>query len=197
MPVATELRGRRLVIGDAGDGIGRSIAAVAVAAGARVLLVCRDGDAAASLSRELGDDALPLEADLGTEDGVDTVVMSVAITLGSADGVVLVRDPAPAGPALELADEEWLACLGPLVTKPVRLLRGLAPQLTPGSTAVLLAPGGAPATGAAAVVHGLLASLAAVLTAELAPSSVGVRLLDGTPVEALEALASDATRAGG
>ncbi len=191
-----ELQGRRFVIGDAGAGIGRSIAAAAVAAGARVLLVCRDGDAAASAAGELGDGALPLEADLGTEDGVDTVVMSVAITLGSADGVVLVGDPAPAGPALELEDEEWLACLGPLVTMPVRLLRGLAPQLTPGSTAVLVAPGGAPSTGAAAVVHGVLASLAAVLTAELEPSSVSVSLLDGTPAEALDVLAAGASRTG-
>jgi NAD(P)-dependent dehydrogenase (short-subunit alcohol dehydrogenase family) len=183
--VATDLQGRRLVVGDAGDDIGRSIAAAAVAAGARVLLVCRDGEAGTALARELGDDAFALEADLATEDGVDTVVMSVAITLGAADGVVLVGDAAPQGAALDLEDEVWLACLRPLVVLPIRLLRGLAPQLTPGSSAVLVVPDGAPTTGAAAVVHGVLTSVAAVLTAELEPS-VRVQVL--AAVEALDAL---------
>ncbi len=185
--MASDLVGRRLVIGDAADGIGRSLAAGAVAAGARVLLVCRDGEAGTALARELGDDAFALEADLATETGVDTVVMSVAITLGTADGVVLVGDEAPQGPALELEDDDWVRCLRPLVVLPIRLLRGLAPQLTPGSSAVLVVPDGAPTTGTAAVVHGVLASVAAVLTAELEPTE-GVRVRVLAPGAALDAL---------
>ena len=132
------LEDRAFVVGGASSGLGRAVAEQLVAEGARVLLVARNEDALQEAVQELGEQAYPCPADVSQTSGVDKVAAVAVERLGSLDGVLINAGGPPFGPALELADEQWLDAFRLLIGGPVRLLRTLVPQMNEGASVLFI-----------------------------------------------------------
>src|SRR4028118_481531 len=106
--VELHLENKAFVVGGASSGLGRAVAEQLVAEGARVLLVARNEDALQQAAEELGEQAHPCPADVSQTSGVDKVAAVAVERFGPLDGVLINAGGPPFGPALELADEQWL-----------------------------------------------------------------------------------------
>src|SRR4028118_488758 len=126
------------MVGGASSGLGRAVAEQLVAEGARVLLVARNEDALQEAVRELGEQAYPCPADVSQTSGVDKVAAVAVARVASVGGVVITAGGPPVGPALELADEQWLDAFRLLIGGPVRLLRSLVPQMNEGASVLFI-----------------------------------------------------------
>ncbi len=132
------LNNKSFVVGGASSGLGRAVAEQLVAEGARVLLVARSEDALHEAAQELGEQAHPCPADVSQPSGVDEVAATALDRFGTLDGVLVNAGGPPFGPALELADEQWLDAFRPLIGGPVRLLRALIPQMSEGASVLFI-----------------------------------------------------------
>jgi 3-oxoacyl-[acyl-carrier protein] reductase len=81
----TSLEGRSVVVTGASKGIGKGIAAGFARAGARVLVVGRDGDAAAATAEELGSGASAFSADVADPDGCAAMAAAAVERHGGID----------------------------------------------------------------------------------------------------------------
>ena len=132
------LENKVFVVGGASSGLGRAVAEQLVAEGARVLLVARNEDALQEAAQELGERAHPCPADVSQTSGVDKVAAVAVERFGSLDGVLINAGGPPFGPALELADDQWLDAFRLLIGGPVRLLRTLVPQMNEGASVLFI-----------------------------------------------------------
>ena len=132
------LNNKSFVVGGASSGLGRAVAEQLVAEGARVLLVARSEDALHEAAQELGEQAHPCPADISQPSGVDEVAATALDRFGTLDGVLVNAGGPPFGPALELADEQWLDAFRLLIGGPVRLLRALIPQMSEGASVLFI-----------------------------------------------------------
>ena len=132
------LENKAFVVGGASSGLGKAVAEQLVAEGARVLLVARNEDALQEAAQELGERAHPCPADVSQTSGVDKVAAVAVERFGSLDGVLINAGGPPFGPALELADEQWLDAFRLLIGGPVRLLRTLVPQMNEGASVLFI-----------------------------------------------------------
>lgn len=194
------LAGKRLVVGGGSRGLGRAVAEALVTEGARVLLVGRDEDSLRRTAAQLGPDAYPLVADLATAEGVDTVSAAVAISFGQLDGVLVNGGGPPAGTALDLDDEQWRHAYDLLLGGPLRLLRGLVPQLTDGSAVLFVTSSSVrqpiPGLDASNVLRPGVAALVKTLARELAPrvrvNSIAPGRIDTDRVRSLDRIRAQA-----
>jgi 3-oxoacyl-[acyl-carrier protein] reductase len=81
----TSLEGRSVVVTGASKGIGKGIAACFARAGARVLVVGRNGDAAAAAADELGNGASAFAADVADPDGCAAMAATAVERHGGID----------------------------------------------------------------------------------------------------------------
>lgn len=95
-----------LITGGAG-GIGLASARLFLAAGARVALVDRDGDAAKSAAEALGGGAIGLAADVTDEAQVEAAVEAACTALGAVDILVNSAGLSLREPTLDLPLENW------------------------------------------------------------------------------------------
>lgn len=79
------LEGKVAIVTGAANGIGAATARLLVRDGARVVLGDIDVDALQILATELGDDAVALNADIATEDGVMSLVRAALDSFGRLD----------------------------------------------------------------------------------------------------------------
>jgi 3-oxoacyl-[acyl-carrier protein] reductase len=136
--VELHLEDKAFVVGGASSGLGWAVAEQLVAEGARVLLVARNEDALQEAVQELGEQAYPCPADVSQTSGVDKVAAVAVERFGSLDGVLVNAGGPPFGPALELADEQWIDAFHLLIGGPVRLLRTLVPQMNKGASVLFI-----------------------------------------------------------
>jgi 3-oxoacyl-[acyl-carrier protein] reductase len=103
------LQGRTVLVTGGGSGIGAAIAARAVAEGAHVAVLDYDGDAAARVAGELGDDrALALTADVSKAGEVDGAVGSAVERFKKVDVLMNVAGVYDLGaPAEEVSVDAW------------------------------------------------------------------------------------------
>ncbi|MGB3373230.1 MAG: D-threitol dehydrogenase [Rhodococcus sp. (in: high G+C Gram-positive bacteria)] len=104
-PVDLSFDGLVAVVSGGASGIGAAIGAAYVAQGAEVVLVDRDGDAAASVAADIG--ARSVACDVANRVSVSQAVSSVIEDLGRVDVLVNSAGVARLGPAEDLSDEFW------------------------------------------------------------------------------------------
>jgi 3-hydroxybutyrate dehydrogenase len=119
--VATDLlTGRRALITGGGSGIGRATALRLAEAGAEVLVVDRDADAAAAVADKAGGTAVT--ADLSDLDAIDALDLAVDVLVNNA-GVQHVA------PVHEFPPDRFSFILRLMLEAPFRLARGALPHM--------------------------------------------------------------------
>jgi 3-oxoacyl-[acyl-carrier protein] reductase len=93
---------------------------------------------------------------------------------GRLDGIVVNAGGPPAGTALELSDEQWLAAYQLLIGGPLRLLRALVPKMDQGGAILFITSTSVrqpiPNLDTSNVLRPGVAALAKTLARELAPA---------------------------
>jgi 3-oxoacyl-[acyl-carrier protein] reductase len=109
--VKIDLNGKVALVTGGSRGIGRSIAEVLHAAGARVALVARNDEQVTATAREIGDGVMAVAADVSDPAQVDRAIGAVEQQLGPVDVLVnnagLKRD----GLLARMSDEDWQTVL--------------------------------------------------------------------------------------
>ncbi|MFQ6328537.1 SDR family oxidoreductase [Nocardia sp. CWNU-33] len=164
--------GKKLVIIGGSSGIGRQIAADAVAAGATVIIAGRDTGALGTAQTILGDHVRTARVDLGAEESI----RRLAEQIGDVDYLVSVAAAHANGPVTELGRAAVARAFDAKVIGPILLAKHFAPRIREDG-AILLFSGVAawrPAPGRAvmATTNGAVSFLAEALAVELAPIRV-------------------------
>ena len=103
-----DLSGKIIVLTGGADGIGRECALAYGREGAKVAILDRDIEAARSTAKELGSDALALQADVGDGAAVESAIGSVLGHFGRIDAVHNNAGMAsPSKPLHETSEQEW------------------------------------------------------------------------------------------
>jgi NAD(P)-dependent dehydrogenase (short-subunit alcohol dehydrogenase family) len=132
-------QGKTVLVTGASRGIGRAVAVELGRRGATVLVhYARDGAAAADVVAAIGDDAVALQADLGTADGPSRLAANVAEQLGGAplDAVVSNAGAVTVGGIEELTADGFDRAMAVNVRGPLLLTRELLPLLGDGARIV-------------------------------------------------------------
>ncbi len=121
------LDGKACIVTGATRGIGLATVRLLRAAGARVLLVARDGDEAARLAEELGGE--PFAADVTDPDAGEAVVTACTERFAAVDVLVNNAGTSFVRPLEELSDDDWQGQWELNVMGPMRLMRAAAPRM--------------------------------------------------------------------
>jgi len=129
-----ELSGKRVLVTGGTKGMGEAIVKRLRQAGARVITTAR------SIPNDLQSPDLFIQSDLGTPDGVQTVVKEALIRLGSVD--ILINNvggsSAPSGGALALSDADWQLAFNDNLFAAVRLDRAFLPRMLEQKSGVII-----------------------------------------------------------
>ncbi|MGY1624945.1 3-hydroxybutyrate dehydrogenase [Geodermatophilus sp. SYSU D00965] len=120
MDAAGGLAGRRALVTGGASGIGRACAARLAAAGASVVVLDRDGEAAKAVAAEVGGTALAV--DLTDLDGLDALDLDVDVLVNNA-GLQHVA------PVHEFPVDRFSLILRLMLEAPFRLIRGALPHM--------------------------------------------------------------------
>jgi 3-oxoacyl-[acyl-carrier protein] reductase len=177
--VDLRLRDAAVLLAGGTRGIGRDVACLLGAEGARVALIARDASAldetAANIHR-LGGRASAFTADVTDAAAVARAVGEAARALGPFDALIHAAGRGFRGAFVDLDDTTWREALDLNLLAPARMVRLAVPHMKPGGRIVLL--------GAASAKHPYyhqapsnaakagLANLTATLAIELAPELV-------------------------
>ncbi len=135
------LAGRRYLVTGGSRGLGRAVAEVLVAEGARVLVVARSGTGEAA--RDLGELATGFDCDLTDADAPSRLVEAATDHLGGLEGAFVSHGGPPAASASDLEDGQLRAAIEGSLVAPIRLVRELARVLPPGGAIAVLTSGSA------------------------------------------------------
>jgi 3-oxoacyl-[acyl-carrier protein] reductase len=117
------IEGRVALVGGASQGIGRAVAEVLIAEGARVVITARDPARTAAIAAEIGA-AAGYGWDSGDLDGAATLVARVRAQVGEIDILVTNTGGPPTGPdPLAFSDAQWEQAHRTLVMAPLTLAR--------------------------------------------------------------------------
>ena len=168
------LRDKVFVIGGGSKGLGRGIAQALVEEGARVLLVSRDEESLDRAVSDMGPAASAVAADMADPGTAERIAEKIDADFGGRlDGVVVNAGGPPAGKALELSEEQWLASYQLLLAGPLRLLRSLVPKMNGGGAILFVTSTSVrqpiPNLDTSNVLRPGVAALAKTLARELAP----------------------------
>lgn len=104
-PDLLRLEGRRFLVAGAGQGIGRQTAHALATAGARLVCLDADPQAAEHVAGEVG--GIAAVADIRERSGVERAVGTAVDAFGGLDGVVDIVGMARYAPLLDATDEDW------------------------------------------------------------------------------------------
>jgi 3-oxoacyl-[acyl-carrier protein] reductase len=169
------LAGARALLGGASSGLGAAIATALAAEGARLALVSRSTDKLTALCRELGNDAVPVTADLATAEGPAAAVSGAIDSLGGLDLLLVNSGGPPLGTFEDLDDPTWQRAIDGTFLSAIRLIRAATPHLRrsdrPAILVILSSSAREPIPGLTTsnTLRPGLAGLVKTLSAELAP----------------------------
>ena len=124
------LRDKRALVGGGSAGLGRGIAAVLAAEGARVAIVGRTQERLEAAATALG--AVPVAADLSEAEGPSSAVASAVDRLGGLDLLVVNSGGPPAGTFEQLDEAAWARAIQGTLLAAVRFVRAALPHLREG-----------------------------------------------------------------
>jgi NAD(P)-dependent dehydrogenase (short-subunit alcohol dehydrogenase family) len=172
--------GRVALVTGASQGIGAACAAALSAAGHRVGLVARNGDALETVARDLPGESLVLPTDVLDPAALEASFSAVESTWGPVDVLVVNAGAAMSAPLVKTSDEDWQRMLDLNLTAPFRCLRRALPGMTEtgwGRVVVVASiagkHGGARIAAYTASKHGVL-GLVRTAAAEVARTGVTV-----------------------
>jgi 3-oxoacyl-[acyl-carrier protein] reductase len=123
------IQGRVALVGGASQGIGRAVAEVLVAEGARVVITSRDAERTAQAAADIG--ALAgLAWDSADLDAAPGLIAQITQEVGPVDILVTNTGGPPANPdPLSFSDEQWEQAHRTLVLAPMTLLKSVLPGM--------------------------------------------------------------------
>jgi NAD(P)-dependent dehydrogenase (short-subunit alcohol dehydrogenase family) len=104
-PKLLSLEGHGYLVAGAGQGMGRQTAHALAQAGARVLVIDVNPEAAEHVAREIG--GVPLVTDMTTREGVELALQRAKEEFGRLDGIVDIIGMARFRDLSETTDEDW------------------------------------------------------------------------------------------
>ncbi|MEZ5708083.1 MAG: SDR family oxidoreductase [Blastomonas sp.] len=130
MLIQTGIEGRRFALVGGTSGMGFAAAQILVASGARVALIGRDADAAATKANSLDSGAIGLGSDNG---GIEDTIADAHERLGGLNGLAVTAGPiASRGGLLDLADADWQESFDTIFMLTMRSMRAAIPLLAAG-----------------------------------------------------------------
>jgi 3-oxoacyl-[acyl-carrier protein] reductase len=177
------LAGKAFLVTGGSRGLGFASAQALVGEGANVLVSSRSQESVEQAATTLG--CQGLAADLADPQAAHALVAAAVQVYGRIDGALVSVGGPPAGPALELTDEQWEAAFQSVFLGVVRVCRAVTAALPEegGSIALVLSTSVKSPVGGLAASNGLrpgLAMLAKTMADELGPRGVRVNgLLPG------------------
>ncbi len=124
-----QLRGKVAAVTGAASGIGLECARTLLAAGAKVVLIDRAAEKLATITRELGQEALALEADLLNHADVDGLADRIVALAGGLDIFHANAGAYVGGPVVSGNPDEWERVLNLNVNATFRAIRSVLPHL--------------------------------------------------------------------
>src|SRR5688572_11929217 len=124
-----QLRGKVAAVTGAASGIGLECARTLLAAGARVVLIDRAAERLATITRELGQDAVALEADLLNHAEVDGLGDRILTLAGGLDIFHANAGAYVGGPVVSGNPDEWERMLNLNINATFRAIRSVLPHL--------------------------------------------------------------------
>ena len=168
------------LISGASRGIGLAIARRAIDAGDKVALLAR-GDSVIAAARDLGENAMPVQADVADTAAVQAAVDAVLLQWGQLDVVVNNAGLHRGGKVGRLAMEDWQAVLDTNLTGALNVISSARPHLGDGAAIVnvgaVVGFRGFPGDSAYAASKAGLSGLTRALAVELAAKNIRVNLV--------------------
>src|SRR5258705_4484753 len=129
-----ELSGKKVLVSGGTKGIGEATVKRRRQAGARVITTAR------FMPNDLQSPGLFIQSDIGTPDGVQTVVEQVLARFGGLDILVnsVGGSSAPSGGALVLSDDDWQQAFNDNLFAAVRLDRAFLPKMLEQHSGVII-----------------------------------------------------------
>ncbi len=171
---AGQLDGRAVLITGAAQGIGRAIARLFAAEGAKLALVDRQVPELEAVAAELG--ASALVCDLNDADRIDGLIDDAVAALGHLDGLVNAAGIHAAGSVSETTAARWREVMAVNLDAPFLLCRAAEPHLRTCGNATIVNLSSAtglspfPNRSAYATSKGALITLGKALAMEFAPA---------------------------
>lgn len=125
----SSLNGKVAAITGAASGIGLECAKTLLAAGAKVVLIDRDGDKLATLTAELGENAFPLVVDLMQPRQTDKLLEGILALAGGLDIFHANAGAYIGGPVAEGDPDVWDRVLNLNINAAFRSVRAVLPHL--------------------------------------------------------------------
>lgn len=188
-PLSRSIAGRCAIVTGAGSGMGRATALLFAAEGAHVAVVDRDGEAAAAVAAQCGENARAYTLDVADAGAIAATVARIGADFGRIDILVnnagvssfcALEDPA--------YDEVWARALGVMLTAHQRMVRSCLPFLRQSDAPRIVniasteglgaTPGDTPYVAAKTGVIGLTRGLAV----DLGPEGVTVNCICPGPI---------------
>ncbi len=167
------LQGRSILVTGAAQGIGRAIARLFAAEGAKLALLDRNADLLDAVAAEVG--GVSIVCDLADAARIAPAVEQAIVAVGGLDGLVNGAGVHAAGSLTETTPDQWRTVMAINLDAPFLLCRAALPALQAGPAATIVnlssGVGLAPYANRAAYAtsKGALITLGKVLAMELAP----------------------------
>ncbi len=127
------LQGRIAAVAAASGGLGRAIAEALSAEDCQVAICSRDAarvkEAAAAISKETGNQVVPVAADVATVEGCNAFVAQTVAAFGGLDILVTNAGGPPPGTFETTGDDKWTVAFNLTLMSVVRLVRAALPHL--------------------------------------------------------------------
>lgn len=126
-----EMQGKRALVTASSQGLGKAVAAMLAARGAKVFICSRDADrirlAAEEIERKTGRKPHHMAADVSDKEQIDRLIETAASAMGGIDILVNNTGGPPAGRFDDFSDDQWVAAHESLLLSVVRLVRCVLP----------------------------------------------------------------------
>ena len=127
--MSQSIDGKVAIVTGASSGLGRALARLLAANGAKLALAARSAAKLEDLASELGGEALAVPTDLAVPDQVDRLVERTLKHFGRIDILLANAGQYVTGPAVEGDPDEWDTVLSVNVNSVFRAVRAVLPQM--------------------------------------------------------------------